>query len=152
MTASVVASLVILLVISFSAWSILSFWKLARNTLTCDSPTALRVDAERRGTVFGAYFVVSLIGFVLIPVIKALLLLRGSFQETWLTWIAFGNSRAETFVERFGYTGAVVAFVCVFCIYQYLRSMHHRQVLYALHRFLHKTDTRAAMSSDRGVK
>jgi hypothetical protein len=152
MTASIAATLVILLVISFSAWSVFSFWKLARNTLACDSPTGLRADAERRCTVFGAYFVVNLIGFVAIPVIKALLLLKGSFHETWLTWIAFGNARAETLVERFGYAGAALALICLFCMYQYLRSMHHRQVLYALHQFLHKSDTRAGMSSDRGVK
>jgi sterol desaturase/sphingolipid hydroxylase (fatty acid hydroxylase superfamily) len=152
MTSSVSATLVILLVISFSAWFGSSFWRLARNTLACDSPTALRADAERRCTVFGACFVVSLIGFVLIPVTKALLLLKGLFQETWLTWIAFGNGHADTFVERFGYTGIAMVLIGVLCIYQYLRSMHHRQVLYALHRFIGKSANDVRVSSDGRAK
>jgi hypothetical protein len=145
MGASVAATVAILFVISFSVWSGLSFRKLAHNTLACDSPRALRLDAERRGTVFGAFFVSSLIGFAVIPMVKALLLVKGLFQETWLTWIAFGNARAENNVERFGYAGAALALTGLFCLYQYIRSMHHRQMLYALDRFLDKTDIRAGI-------
>jgi hypothetical protein len=133
---SIIAVSVLLVTISFAIWSVFHFWSIAQNTLDCNSPEALRLDAEKRCSVFGAYFVISFLGFVVIAVVKALLLFGDRFHDGGLSLLAFGTARSDTLIDRFGYSSVLIGFICLFCVYQYLRSIHHRQMLYALHRYL----------------
>jgi uncharacterized membrane protein len=74
----------------------------------------------------------SLIGVALFLGIKALLLLFKLPETTAFTAFAFGDFAGRFLIVKLGCLGVVLMVIFLGCLYQYLKSKHYLDVLYAL--------------------
>ncbi len=74
----------------------------------------------------------SLIGLALFLGIKALLLLFKLSEPTAFTAFTFGDFSSRFLIVKLGCLGVVPTAIFLGCLYQYLKSKHYLDVIYAL--------------------
>jgi uncharacterized membrane protein len=74
----------------------------------------------------------SLIGLALFLGVKSLLLLFKLPEPTAFTAFAFGDFASRFLIVKLGCLGVVPMAIVLGCLYQYLKSKHYLDVLYAL--------------------
>jgi len=123
---------VIALVAGYAVWMVCQAWKLFANLLRANTADeVLRNILERRRFYF-SQGLRSLIALVVFLAIKALLLLFKHSTENIFSVIVFGDFTNGLLPGKIGCLGVVLTGICLVCFYQYLKSRHYLEVLYAL--------------------
>ena len=74
----------------------------------------------------------SLIGLALFLGVKSLLLLFKLPEPTAFTAFAFGDFASRFLIVKLGCLGVVLMVIFLGCLYQYMKSKHYLDVIYAL--------------------
>lgn len=133
---TVISTAIILCSFIYICIVIKSSWMVWREMLRCNSAKEIRYNAEKRSKVYGTYCIISFLGFVIIPVVKAIAMLAGIYRDRIIVLIAMGTTQDITWIDRFGFIGLLWGAISILCAYQYLKSVHHLQILYALRKQL----------------
>jgi hypothetical protein len=124
--------LAVVLVSGYAQWLFYRGWRFHRDlSRTTAADEVLKIVMEQRHF----YFIQSLGGLIALAAflaIKALLLLFKLSEPTAFTTFAFGDFAGRFLIVKLGCLGVVLAVTSVACFYQWLKSKHYYDLLYAL--------------------
>lgn len=122
----------VLLVSGYAQWLFYRGWRFTRDlSRTTAAEEVLKIVMEQRDFYF-TQGIAGLIGLVAFLAIKALLLLFKLSEPTAFTTFAFGDFANRFLIVKLGCLGAVLVLTSSACFYQWIKSKHYYDVLFAL--------------------
>ena len=122
----------VLMVSGYTQWLLYRGWRFYRDlSRTAAAEEVLKIVMEQRHF----YFIQSIGGLIALAsflAIKALLLLFKLSEPTAFTTFALGDFTSRFLVVKLGCLGIGLAVASAACFYQWIKSKHYFDVLYAL--------------------
>ena len=122
----------IALLLGYAGWMVCQAWKLFANLLRASTADEVLRNILERRRFYLAQGMGSLIALALFLGIKALLLLFKLPAVNVFSVIVFGDFTNRFLPGKVGCLGIILMAMCLTCFYQYLKSRHYLEVLYAL--------------------
>ena len=122
----------IALVLGYAVWMVCQAWQLFANLLRASTADEVLRNILARRRFYFAQGMGSLIALTLFLGIKALLLLFKCSTVNVFSLIVFGDFTNRLLPGKVGCLGILLMAMCLVCFYQYLKSRHYLEVLYAL--------------------
>jgi hypothetical protein len=132
--------IVCVLTVAYFVWLCIRGWRLARQTLSTNSAQEILKNTLAKKQFYFRQAIVSFIALALLAGVKAMFILAGKFGAGIFSAVVFGTMLDQNLFDKIGWAGVSLAVVSVICWYQYLKSKHHLQVLYAFRKQIGLTE------------
>jgi len=122
----------IALVLGYAVWMVCQTWKLFASLLRANTADEVLRNILVRRRFYLAQGLGCLVALTALLGVKALFLLFKLSVSNVFSLIVFGDLRIGFLIGKLGCLGVVLTGICLACFYQYLKSRHYLEVLYAL--------------------
>ena len=123
---------VVILVLGYAQWLFYRGRRFVRDLSHTVAAGEVLKNVQEQNRFYFIHGIGSLIGLDLFLGIKALLLLFKPAESTAFTTFAFGDFASRFLIVKLGCLGVVLMVIFLGCLYQYMKSKHYLDVLYAL--------------------
>jgi hypothetical protein len=120
------------LISGYAQWLSFRGWRYYRDLSRANNAEEVLQNVLAQRRFYLAHGIGSLGALVLFLGVKALLLLFQLVEPTAFTTFIFGDFRNQLLIVKFGCLGVALVAASVACFYQYIKSKHYFDVLYAL--------------------
>ena len=120
------------LISGYAQWLLYRGWRYFRELSRATNAEDVLQNVMEQRRFYLIQGIGSLSGLVLFLGIKALLLLLKLSETTAFTAFVFGDFASRFLIVKLGCLGVVLLVASVTCFYQFIKSQHYFDVLYAL--------------------
>jgi hypothetical protein len=120
------------LISGYAQWLFFRGWRYHRDLSRANNAEEVLQNVLAQRQFYLIHGIGSLGALVLFLAVKALLLLFKLAEPTAFTTFIFGDFANQFLVVKLGCLGTVLAVAAGACLYQYIKSKHYFDVLYAL--------------------
>jgi uncharacterized membrane protein len=124
--------IVVILVLGYAQWLFYRGRRFIHELSHAAAAGEVLKNVQEQHRFYFIHGIGSLIGLALFLGVKSLLLLFKLAEPTAFTAFAFGDFASRFLIVKLGCLGVVLMAIFLGCLYQYMKSKHYLDVIYAL--------------------